>query len=227
MAAANAKHLPFVQRFPVPNLLMRIVYAICRFFLTGRDAVTFDKANPVQRFAPEIADIIGPETEILMLDHCGWICRGSGPDQINLDFVDMVMRWLAKGARVRMKLFDCVPGFAQHFAAAAKDIPFYELLRHIEPHPLANLDIIEREQLVARAGKVGAYFQKILHETLADHPLVGNVRGVGMVAGMEGVAIVHRPRQLLRGATGGQKSGSGGSVPAAPMTRSPTARGSP
>jgi L-2,4-diaminobutyrate transaminase len=50
---------------------------------------------------------------------------------------------------------------------------------------LTNLDIIEREQLVNNAAQVGAYFQARLHEAFDAHPLVGNVRGVGMLAALE------------------------------------------
>ncbi|MBM7345036.1 aminotransferase [Pantoea coffeiphila] len=50
---------------------------------------------------------------------------------------------------------------------------------------LANLEIIEREGLVSNAATTGAYFQKRMQETFADHPLVGNVRGVGLLAALE------------------------------------------
>ncbi|WP_407668548.1 aminotransferase [Paraburkholderia dilworthii] len=50
---------------------------------------------------------------------------------------------------------------------------------------LTNLDIIEREQLVSHAADVGAYLQRRLHEEFDAHPLVGNVRGVGMLAALE------------------------------------------
>jgi putrescine aminotransferase len=50
---------------------------------------------------------------------------------------------------------------------------------------LANLDILEREKIVERVGnEIGPYFQERLRE-LADHPLVGEVRGVGLVAAVE------------------------------------------
>jgi putrescine aminotransferase len=32
---------------------------------------------------------------------------------------------------------------------------------------------------------IGPYFQRRVRETLADHPLIGEVRGVGMLAAME------------------------------------------
>ncbi|MBY0589020.1 aminotransferase class III-fold pyridoxal phosphate-dependent enzyme [bacterium] len=53
---------------------------------------------------------------------------------------------------------------------------------------MANLDIIEREKLVDRVARLAPILQTKLRETLADHPLVGEVRGVGFVAAMELVA---------------------------------------
>ncbi len=50
---------------------------------------------------------------------------------------------------------------------------------------LANLDIIEGEGLVDNAATVGAHLQQSLREAFADHPLVGEVRGVGLIAGVE------------------------------------------
>ncbi|MGD8602535.1 MAG: aminotransferase class III-fold pyridoxal phosphate-dependent enzyme, partial [Gemmatimonadota bacterium] len=50
---------------------------------------------------------------------------------------------------------------------------------------LANLDIIEGEGLVENAASVGAHLQKRLREEFADHPLVGEVRGAGLIAGIE------------------------------------------
>jgi putrescine aminotransferase len=49
---------------------------------------------------------------------------------------------------------------------------------------LANLEIIERENLVGRCAEVGPYMQEGLR-TLLSHPIVGDVRGVGLVAGIE------------------------------------------
>jgi putrescine aminotransferase len=49
---------------------------------------------------------------------------------------------------------------------------------------LANIAIIEREGLVERVrDDIGPYFQARLRE-LADHRLVGNIRGVGLIAGL-------------------------------------------
>jgi len=50
---------------------------------------------------------------------------------------------------------------------------------------LANLDIIEREDLLANVRDVGPYLLRSLREAVGDHPLVGEVRGVGMLAAVE------------------------------------------
>jgi putrescine---pyruvate transaminase len=59
-------------------------------------------------------------------------------------------------------------------------------------HPVAsavalkNLEVIEKQKLVTRVhDKVGPYLHRRLHETFADHPLVGEVRGVGLLAAIE------------------------------------------
>ena len=60
-------------------------------------------------------------------------------------------------------------------------------------HPVAtavameNLDIIEERGLVANAAEMGAHLQALL-QPFASHPLVGEVRGVGLIAAVELVA---------------------------------------
>ncbi|MGF1621923.1 MAG: aspartate aminotransferase family protein [Rhodomicrobiaceae bacterium] len=61
-------------------------------------------------------------------------------------------------------------------------------------HPLcaaaanANLDIVDAEDLTGNSRETGAYFQQRLNETFGDHPMVGEVRGVGLMAALEFVA---------------------------------------
>jgi len=49
----------------------------------------------------------------------------------------------------------------------------------------ANLDIIENEGIVANVQNVGSELQKKMHAAFDDHPLVGEVRGVGMLCAIE------------------------------------------
>lgn len=61
-------------------------------------------------------------------------------------------------------------------------------------HPLctaaanANLDIVDREDLTGNARRTGAYLQARLHDAFDDHPKVGEVRGVGLLAALEFVS---------------------------------------
>jgi L-2,4-diaminobutyrate transaminase len=58
-------------------------------------------------------------------------------------------------------------------------------------HPLAaaaamtNLDIIEREGLIAQVAKKGELLHRMLHEQFDDHPNVAEVRGMGLMAAVE------------------------------------------
>ncbi|MBS0472668.1 MAG: aspartate aminotransferase family protein [Proteobacteria bacterium] len=59
-------------------------------------------------------------------------------------------------------------------------------------HPVAcavalrNLEVIERQNLVSRTRDIiGPYLQRRLKETFAGHPLVGEVRGKGLLAAIE------------------------------------------
>ncbi|MCC1493125.1 aminotransferase [Cognatishimia sp. F0-27] len=50
---------------------------------------------------------------------------------------------------------------------------------------LANLDILEEDNLVERAGSIGAYMQETLRTAFADMPIAAEVRGTGLVAAVE------------------------------------------
>lgn len=61
-------------------------------------------------------------------------------------------------------------------------------------HPVAsavaleNLAIIQERDLFGNAARVGEYLQKRLRSAFSDHPLVGEIRGVGLIAAVELVA---------------------------------------
>ncbi len=50
---------------------------------------------------------------------------------------------------------------------------------------MANLDIIENENLVAQSADVGAYFHQSLNKRFANDNFVGQVRGKGMIAAVQ------------------------------------------
>jgi len=53
---------------------------------------------------------------------------------------------------------------------------------------LANLDVMEKENLFARAAETGLYLQGRLKELFGDHPHIGDIRGVGLIGAVEMVA---------------------------------------
>jgi 4-aminobutyrate--pyruvate transaminase len=55
---------------------------------------------------------------------------------------------------------------------------------------LKTLEIFERDRVFEHAARVGSYLQRRLR-TFESHPLVGEVRGVGMIAALELVADKH------------------------------------
>ncbi len=52
----------------------------------------------------------------------------------------------------------------------------------------ANLDILERENIAAHVATNGIYLKECLAEAVKDVPIIGEVRGVGMMAAIEFVA---------------------------------------
>ncbi|GEO40003.1 L-2,4-diaminobutyrate transaminase [Skermanella aerolata] len=53
---------------------------------------------------------------------------------------------------------------------------------------MANLDIMESEGMVANSAEVGAYLLENLKARIGDHPYVGDVRGRGLMIGVEFMA---------------------------------------
>ena len=49
----------------------------------------------------------------------------------------------------------------------------------------ANLDILEREDLPGNAARVGTHLMERLRERFQGHPLVGEIRGKGLLIGIE------------------------------------------
>jgi putrescine---pyruvate transaminase len=65
---------------------------------------------------------------------------------------------------------------------------------------LATLDVLEREDIPARAAREGEYFLARLHAMEKRFRLVGDVRGVGLMAGIELVADKSTRKPFARGA---------------------------
>lgn len=53
---------------------------------------------------------------------------------------------------------------------------------------IETLKIYEEDRIIERAAETGAFMQAELRRRLANHPMVGNIRGKGLIAGVEIVA---------------------------------------
>ena len=53
---------------------------------------------------------------------------------------------------------------------------------------LKNIEIIEQENMVDNSREMGAYFKEQLEGLAGDHPIIGDVRGLGLLMGIELVA---------------------------------------
>jgi putrescine aminotransferase len=66
---------------------------------------------------------------------------------------------------------------------------------------LANLKLLRDEKIVERVkNDTGPYFQKQLRETFANHPIIGEISGAGLVAGLQ---LAEDPKARKRFANGG------------------------
>lgn len=63
---------------------------------------------------------------------------------------------------------------------------------------LKNIEIIEREGLVARSAEMGEYLLASLHQLASIHPTVGDVRGLGLYCAIELVADKATKKKIER-----------------------------
>ncbi|MGF6597086.1 putrescine aminotransferase [Paraburkholderia sp. GAS448] len=67
---------------------------------------------------------------------------------------------------------------------------------------VANLKLLRDEKIIERVkNETGPYFQKRLRETFANHPIVGDISGVGLVAGIQ---LAKDPKTRARFENGGE-----------------------
>ena len=84
----------------------------------------------------------------------------------------------------------------------SKDIPIFAHGHTASAHPLAcaaanaNLALMEQEDMVGNAASTGAYFKQQLQERVGPHPLMGEIRGDGLMLAIELVANKETKEEL-------------------------------
>jgi L-2,4-diaminobutyrate transaminase len=90
---------------------------------------------------------------------------------------------------VGQRVWDVLSGAGSQFGAFGHGYTY-------SSHPLgaaaalANLDLIDKENMLARVADEGAHMQAALRAAFADHPLVGEVRGQALIGAVEFVKEV-------------------------------------
>lgn len=94
------------------------------------------------------------------------------------------------------------------FKGEAGDLSHFRHINTYGGHPVAaavgmrNVEIIEEEGLVENARTLGAYLKSQLEESFGEHPYVGEIRGKGLLLGIEMVADKETKEPLDSGKVG-------------------------
>jgi len=79
----------------------------------------------------------------------------------------------------------------EKFEGNPSDMQHFRQINTFGGHPVASavalraIQVVEDENLPENANKVGTYMMQQLQQTLADHPYAGEIRGKGMIMGIE------------------------------------------
>jgi taurine-pyruvate aminotransferase len=79
----------------------------------------------------------------------------------------------------------------EKFDGDPSDLRHFRQINTYGGHPVAAavalkaIQIVEDEDLAANASKVGGYMMQQMQQSLADHPYAGEIRGKGMIMGIE------------------------------------------
>ncbi len=159
---------------------------------------------PPQGYFAEIQQVLKKHDVLMIVDEviCGFGRLGKWFGSYEFDIEPDIMS-LAKGLTngyipmsasvIGNKVWDVLESSSEEIGAFGHGFTY-------SAHPvaaaagLAVFDVMERENTVEHVADVGAYFQSQLREKFLPHPLIGDVRGVGLMAAVEPVADKAAPR---------------------------------
>jgi 4-aminobutyrate--pyruvate transaminase len=161
--------------------------------MMGAGGVIVPPAGYFERIQPILRD-----NDILLIDDevvCGFGRTGHpfGCQTYNMQPHTMTMAKALSSAYQPISAVAVPPFMFDAIEEAAGGVGLFAHGLTYAGHPVAaavalrNLELMEERGLMAHAARMGEILQARLRP-LADHPLVGNLRGVGLIAGLELVA---------------------------------------
>jgi adenosylmethionine-8-amino-7-oxononanoate aminotransferase len=149
---------------------------------------------PVKEYWPRLREICSKYDVLLIADEVmtgfGRTGRRFAVDHWNVVPDILVGGKGLTGGYMPMGMIAVRDPLVEEAESAHADFMFYTYSSHPVACAVADkvLEIMERERLVERSAEVGARLGAHLKEELSGHPMVGDIRGIGMFWGIE---LVH------------------------------------
>jgi adenosylmethionine-8-amino-7-oxononanoate aminotransferase len=146
---------------------------------------------PVKEYWPMIADICRRHDVLLIIDEVmtgfGRTGKRFAVDHWDLHPDVLIAAKGLTGGYIPMGMIAVDEKLIAECEQRGADFMFYTYSAHPLACAIADkvLEIMEREHLVERSAELGARLGAQIKETLSGHPMVGDIRGVGMFWGIE------------------------------------------
>ena len=181
-AARCAKAVDDLIRFHQPSTVAAVI----------AEPVTNDGVVPGPEYWPMLREICNEYGVVLIADEVttglGRTGRMFGVDHWGVEPDIMTLAGGLGGGCVPIGSVTAAAAVADRFGGADS---FFRHVFTFAGHPVAaavalkNIEVIEAEGLVENAAGVGAYLMEALTSLIADHPIVGDVRGIGLLCAVE------------------------------------------
>jgi adenosylmethionine-8-amino-7-oxononanoate aminotransferase len=165
--------------------------SIAAFIAEPMMGATGGVVPPVKEYWPMIADICRRHDVLLIIDEVmtgfGRTGKRFAVDHWDLKPDVLIAAKGLTGGYIPMGMIAVDEKLIAECEQFGADFMFYTYSAHPLACAIADkvLEIMEREHLVERSAELGARLGAQIKETLSGHPMVGDIRGVGMFWGIE------------------------------------------
>jgi adenosylmethionine-8-amino-7-oxononanoate aminotransferase len=165
--------------------------SIAAFIAEPMMGATGGVVPPVKEYWPMIADICRRHNVLLIIDEVmtgfGRTGKRFAVDHWGLKPDVLIAAKGLTGGYIPMGMIAVDEKLIAECEQLGADFMFYTYSAHPLACAIADkvLEIMEREHLVERSAELGARLGAQIKETLSGHPMVGDIRGIGMFWGIE------------------------------------------